>query len=618
MVNNFVCFCKKNFKFMIVVIILILFQVFFDLTIPNYTYNFIDTGIFNEGVKEDVPLVIRRSSMKSLTDYMSDTDKEKVLNSYSFINKKYERYIKKYPILEKEAIYILNGDRIKGIEDILENAILLELSDTYPKVEKEIPKLVTKENESLKDAFKRLDEEDKELFIDKFEDNKKNISDLTINNYINNYIKNEYKEVGYKTSTTRCYLVTTFLKLLVIFLLKLGVGLFLIKKIHSYSLNITKELSKKILSKASKLTFKQIKEIDVESLIVKGNEDIKNFPILIFTLLEEIVYIVGFFLLFFLVLNKNINTCLFLMFTILEGIVIYILIKFVLKKYKRKKYNKLIISYYLLMIIEVLLLLLFLIFMIIISCLKINYISFLKVSLGEFLWMIIVSIELVVSLFTLVLFVLSSIKVNKISKKIRLLLETKEYIKEPSKPVKIRKNAKRKVEFKDIYSNVSFKINANGTFGILCSNREECNNITRMLLKQELIKNGDILIDGVSINDLELSSLRTKICCFYPKNVWYYEEDLESTKFLKSPDIYLVNDFYGDLDLEKDDALSYFLTKKQKNKIVIIITVNVNNLTNANNIAIIKKNKLIALGKHKDLIKTSKEYQSILKKVGKI
>ena len=88
----------------------------------------------------------------------------------------------------------------------------------------------------------------------------------------------------------------------------------------------------------------------------------------------------------------------------------------------------------------------------------------------------------------------------------------------------------------------------------------------------------------------------------------------EFTKILSSvtPFESILNDFNNDLDLEKNEALNYFITKKAKNKIIIILSNNINNLMNVDKLAVIDKGKLVGLGKHKELIKTCKEYQKII------
>lgn len=618
-------FIKKQANFILIMLLLAVIQVVCDLTILNYTYELIDTGIINDGVTEKVPTVIRRSAMKELTTYMTKEDKNKVLNSYSFVNKKYEMYIKKYPILKDEAIYLLNGNRDSELEDILEYAILLSNNKDYKEITKNIPKVVTKEEETLKDVFTRLSDYEKNAFINQFEKNKKEISEMTINDCVNGYIKDEYNEVGFDLSNMKNkYIATTSIKLSLLCILRIVIMLYLIKKISSICLNYTKNLSKEILGKASRLTYKEIKSRDVKSLITKNPNDIKNIPILVFVAILILFYISIFVLLSLIILNKKLPFVLGLQFIAIEVLVILvisILMALVLKKIKRLT-NSLIVESYSLMISTPILLLIITIVGILLTCSKITYVVALNMNIGKLLGLIGYTLELsIVSTLFIVLLIIIY-QVSKAVRKISNLMKSEEYIKEPEKPKKFRKNAKHLVEFKNVnsnkennirLSNINFKINANSIFGVLCS-KEEGTHLTKLLLKLNELKNGNIIIDGIDINNLEIIDLRTKIYCFYPKNVWYYEEDLESTKFLKSPDIYILNDFNGDLDLESNEALKYFITKKAKNKIIIIISSDINNLVNADKLAVIDNGKLVGLGKHKELIKTCKEYQKLVEK----
>lgn len=620
-------FLRKQFNFILILFLLVIIQVVCDLTIPNYTYELIDTGIINDGVTEKVPTVIRRSAMKELTTYMTKEDKNKVLNSYSFINKKYQIYMKKYPVLKDEAIYLLNGERDSKLEDILENAILLINNEDYKEVTKNIPKLVTKEEETLKDVFNRLSDLEKDDFINQFEDNKKEISEMTINDCINDYIKDEYNEVGFDLSNIRNeYIVTKSIKLGLLYILRISIIIYIIKKISSISLNYTKNSSKEILDKVSRLTYKEIKARDVKSLITKNPRDIKNIPILAFVAILILFYISIFGLLSFIILSKKLPISLGLQFIGIELLVILVislLIWFIIKKIKKSKRltNRLIGEGYSLIISMPILLLITMVVGIILSCSKTTYITPLNMNIGEALALIGYTLELAIVISLIIILLIIVYQIIKALRKIDKLMKSEDFIKEPEKPKKFRKNAKHFVEFKNVnskkednvnLSNINFKVNANSIFGVLCSSSEEANHITKLLLKLGEIKSGNIIIDGIDINDVEIRDLRTKIYCFYPKNVWYYEEDLESTKFLKSPDIYILNDFNNDLDLESNEALNYFITKKAKNKIIIILSTNINNLMNADKLAVIDKGKLVGLGKHKELIKTCKEYQKVI------
>lgn len=624
-------FLKKHSKFILILFLLVAFQVFCDFTIPNYAYKLIDTGIVNEGVNDTVPAVIRRSSMKELTNFMTKEEKKKVLDSYSFVNKKYEIYMKKYPVLKNEAIYILNGDRDSDLEGILENAILLMVNEEYSEIKEIVPKMIMGEGETLKNSFNRLSEKDKEVFIKQFSDNKKDVEKLTINDCINNYIKREYKEVGLKLSSIKNkYLTLTSIKIVALFTLKIIIMVYILKKVLNISLYSTKSLSKEILDKTSKLTYDEIVKRDVKSLITKNSKDIHNLPILVFTSLQMLFYIIIFSLLFVIVFERTFSSLNSLKFSIVEIFVILLILLIgyvILKKVKNKKQDKslLVISYYVLAISISVLLLITVITGVVLSCLNINYISSLDLNIGEISVLAGYTLEMFIVIVILILSIFAIYRIVKSAMKIDNIMKSDGYIREPDKPKKFRKNAKHFVEFKSVgykktrekdvsLSNVSFKVNANSIFGILCSNLEECNLITRLLLKLDNLKDGNIVIDGIDINNVEINDLRTKIYCFYPKNVWYYEEDLESTKFLKSPDVYVLNDFNNDLDLESNEALNYFITKKAKNKMIIIISTNINNLRSADKLAVIDNGKLVGLGKHKELIKTCKEYK--LKETG--
>jgi len=623
--NYLLNFIKKHYDFILISFLLVFIQIICNFAIPKFTFQLIDTGVLNDGVTEKSPTVIRRRAMQELTNYMTKEDKNKVLNSYSFVNKKYEIYIQKYPILKEEAIYLLNGEKDNNLEEILENAILLKISDKDKEINKILPKIPLAENETLEIAFRRLTDEEKEKIINKLEKNKKNIPELTIDNIVNDYIKDEYKEVGFNLSSIKKeYITNASIKIGVLLIIEIIIVIYIIKKVSNLSLNVTKNLSKDILDKTSKLTYEEIKERDVKSLITKNKKDIYNLPKLTFIVLQMLVYIPIFSLLYYFTILKKIPMLITLNFVGIELFIILVLTAISLliyKKFKKKKEKNILITiYYVLSTATPLILLMLMITGLILSNLKINYVAWFNMNIGEFLAVLGYTTTTSISLTILIVFIISVYNVIKSYLKINKLMKSERYIKEPNKPKKFRKNAKHFVEFKNVstkttdvkLSNINFKINANSIFGVLATDSKDNDAITKILLKLENIKSGNIIIDGIDINDVETKDLRTKIYCFYPKNVWYYEEDLESTKFLKSPDIYILNDFNNDLDLEKNEALNYFITKKAKNKIIIILFNNINNLMNVDKLAVIDKGKLVGLGKHKELIKTCKEYQKII------
>jgi ATP-binding cassette subfamily B protein len=102
----------KPFTGLIIAAVILLFvQAMSDLALPDYMSNIVNKGIQQGGIVNAVPKAIRESQMNRLNIFMNENDKSEIMKNYTLIdktNKDYEKYIKDYPVLEKENIYVLN------------------------------------------------------------------------------------------------------------------------------------------------------------------------------------------------------------------------------------------------------------------------------------------------------------------------------------------------------------------------------------------------------------------------------------------------------------------------------------------------------------------------------
>ncbi|MCK5567596.1 MAG: ABC transporter ATP-binding protein, partial [Actinomycetia bacterium] len=102
----------KPFTVLILIsIVLLFFQALANLALPNYMSNIINVGIQQGGVENAVPEAIRKSQMDKLTIFMDTESKSEVLESYTLVamtSSDHREYLKKYPQLENEGIYVLN------------------------------------------------------------------------------------------------------------------------------------------------------------------------------------------------------------------------------------------------------------------------------------------------------------------------------------------------------------------------------------------------------------------------------------------------------------------------------------------------------------------------------
>lgn len=92
-----------------------------DLALPDYLSNIVNVGIQQGGIENAVPQAILQSEMNKLLLFMDSQDKVTVLNDYTLIDQNsadYEKYLKIYPALEQEPVYVLNQIDKAGIEKL--------------------------------------------------------------------------------------------------------------------------------------------------------------------------------------------------------------------------------------------------------------------------------------------------------------------------------------------------------------------------------------------------------------------------------------------------------------------------------------------------------------------
>ncbi len=124
-------YLKPYLLLILIAIVLLFVQANADLALPDYMSNIVNYGIQQGGIQNAVPVAIRQSEMNRLVLFMSASDKSAVLNDYNLMDKRspeYEQYVKDYPDLVNEPVYILksiNQAEIDKLNPIMGKAILI-------------------------------------------------------------------------------------------------------------------------------------------------------------------------------------------------------------------------------------------------------------------------------------------------------------------------------------------------------------------------------------------------------------------------------------------------------------------------------------------------------------
>ena len=106
----------KPFWLSVVFAVLLLFgQAFCDLSLPHYMSDIVNVGIQQGGISESTPKAISAKALSFLKVFMTDEEKEVIDKSYTLrsVNdqgQEHDRYVKEYPLLATQDIYVLNNN----------------------------------------------------------------------------------------------------------------------------------------------------------------------------------------------------------------------------------------------------------------------------------------------------------------------------------------------------------------------------------------------------------------------------------------------------------------------------------------------------------------------------
>jgi ATP-binding cassette, subfamily B, multidrug efflux pump len=125
----------RPFTWSIVLIFVLLFgQALCDLTLPDLMSHIVNIGIQQNGIETPHPVAIRASEMDRLFLFMSPGDRAVIKSDYKLLDKaalspaEYNEYIKTYPGLASEPIYVLkpeNSSDINRLNSIFGRPIVL-------------------------------------------------------------------------------------------------------------------------------------------------------------------------------------------------------------------------------------------------------------------------------------------------------------------------------------------------------------------------------------------------------------------------------------------------------------------------------------------------------------
>lgn len=323
---------RKSTLSVIAIVLLLCVQAWADLTLPDYTSKIVNIGIQQGGIENAVPEVIRKSQMDTLLLFTEEDEtilaEYKLLTKSDLEEKEYEKYRKKYPILEVEELYLLDSEKNKEemVSKIMAKPLMILSMLNKEEQAKAIKEqmIITMENMreyneeampegqkgqstigsnqtgisldrmremSLLELVKAMPELQFKEMYHKLEENLNGMNESILEQASIHAIKEEYKMVGINIDQYQNrYIFFAGLQMLGIALVSMITAVSIMLLSSRVAGNLGRTLRDKVFKKVIGFSTKEFREFSTASLITRSTNDIQQIQGLIAMLFRVVVY----------------------------------------------------------------------------------------------------------------------------------------------------------------------------------------------------------------------------------------------------------------------------------------------------------------------------------------
>ena len=710
----------KPFTLSIILVIgLLIVQATCDLSLPDYTSNIVNVGIQQNGIKNAVPTVIREKELNKLMIFMDNNQKDEVNKNYKLINKdnltkeEYDKEVKKYPILKSEPLYKLNTNDKKEIENlnkIMSKALVkvsgIEAASQQGKIPN-LPKGVDVFSVIEKLPQAQIDEMTKEI------DNKTSDLDENMLTQSSIYaIKNEYEAIGINIEKLQNNYIfksgAAMLGIALISLLATIVVGFIGSRVGA---GIGRSLRKDVFRKVVSFSNVEFDKFSTASLITRSTNDIQQIQNFTVMFVRMILYALK-------VLNTDTSMA-WIIGVAVVAILLVIIVLFSLAIPRFKKVQKLVDKLNLVTRESLVGMLVIRAFsnqkveekrfdeinidlrktntfvnrimsvMMPTMMLIMNMITILIVwvgshnidagvmQVGDMMAFIQYSMQIIMSFLMLSMLSVILPRASVSASRIGEILSTDVAIKDSKETREFDEDKYGEVEFKNVsfkypdaednvISNINFVAKPGQTTAFIGSTGSGKSTLINLIPRFFDVTEGEILVNGVDIRNINQHKLRDEIGYVPQKavlfsgtidsNIRYGAEDstkedireaasiAQAMEFIESkpdkfeteisqggtnvsggqkqrlsiaralakkPKIFIFDDSFSALDLKTDAKLRKELKSKTKDATVLIVAQRISTILHADQIVVLDEGKVVGIGTHDELMKNCEVYKQI-------
>ncbi len=291
--KNLCKYAAEHWRALLLIIIVLFVQAYCDLSLPAYTSDIVNVGIQQGGIQDQIPEAVPAEEMERLLLFVSDEDRETVLNAYEEDDNTYDTaaYVLKDDVTESET---------EDLEDILDCPMMLTAgfesgSDMTTQIEEQLkaslPQQMTSDDMDIFDILQMLPAEQRKSMIQGMEDQMSGMPDTILEQAAVSYVGSAYKALGMDMDGIQLtYLVTTGGKMAGLALLGMAASIvvgFLASRVGAAT---GRDLRGRVFHKVVGFSNNEFDHFSTASLITRSTNDIQQIQLIIVMLLRIVLY----------------------------------------------------------------------------------------------------------------------------------------------------------------------------------------------------------------------------------------------------------------------------------------------------------------------------------------
>lgn len=704
----------KSSIFSVLAVILLLFvQAYLDLTLPDYTSKMVNVGVQQGGIENAAISEVGEDTLNTLVLLMDKSDAKYIMNHYE-----------KTDTYKGEDIYELKEDsNVDKISSIMAKPMMIlsyasqeaNSSSDSDTVSFDLP-----EGISLSQALSMMGDAEREKMLQQIDKKIKDIPDTIVDQAAVSYVKAEYQRIGVDTDHIQTmYILKVGLIMLGIAFSAMAVGILIVFIGSRMAARLARTLRHKVFTKVVGFSKNEIKTYGQSSLITRTTNDVQQVQMVVVFLLRVVFYapiigiggvikamntnadmtyiigvavvaILGVVVTLFVIampkfnlVQKLIDKLNLVTREILSGLPV--IRAFSNEHHEEERFEEankrltkvnLFINRAMSFMMPVMMLVMNFV------CLVIVYqgakgVDTGAMQVGDIMAYIQYTMQIIMAFLMISMMSIMLPRANVSAKRIMEIIETKDTIYNSKHLVEFKPEARGKVEFKnvsfrypdadyDVITDIDLVANPGETTAFIGSTGSGKSTLINLIPRFYDVTDGELLVDGVNIKDVDIHELREKIG-FVPQkgvlftgtikdNIKYGNENIsdedvnkaldvaQATEFVsklkggvdydisqggtnvsggqkqrlsiaraiaKNPDIYVFDDSFSALDFKTDAKLRGELAKITKDKTVLIVAQRISTIMNADKIVVLDEGRVVGIGTHKELMKNCNVYKEI-------